>query len=885
MELIIGPAVSLLIGSIEVIDKVHKKFYFKNKGREADLRRLTKTLQFKERQLYAQNGGEIPDWFPKWKKNQIDDIKSKVDVYCCTKLEDGSLIVPTGLVPSLKAFLTDSKINLKINDTRDFESLNRRNLKGEKPRELRKPQILAIDAVANPKPENLQGVGLIEMATGCHARDTGILMYNGQVKMVQDIEVGDLLMGPDSKPRKVLSLVRGRDRMFKITPIKGEPFIVNHNHILSLQRTSLCGRKNEGQEAIMDYSDYASLKWGQKNRIGKNPIINISVADYINESKTFKHSFKLYRKSVEFNTNMSNHLIDPYILGVWLGDGSSSGSEICSMDREVYESWIEYGKTIGLQTSSRKESKASSYRLHNNGDRKNGNAFSQRLKSIGVFKNKHIPETYLLSSREDRLSLLAGLIDTDGHLHGGCYELTLLPNKLSHDIIFLARSLGYQVTSREKSSSCQTGVSGIYNRIIISGNISEIPVMVARRISASRKQAKDVSRVGFYIEEVPEDDFFGFRISGDHLYLTSDFIVHHNCGKTAFAQETIRNLGHKAIFLVPSRSILNQTLKRFKEAFGENNVKQYGDGKKNIGFVTVATYQSVYSGDAEDFADIDVMLADECHHISAETFYDVAMNKLKNASYRIGLTAHKERADGSTMLIEAACGPVIYEYSASEAIEDGYLARPTFTIYSVTETSGQWTKYKINSKTKKREATKVLPCIKYDGKDDIEAYRNWILGNDILNSFVAQITTQYVSEGKSVLILIDEKEHGDKLVQFLPDAGFVMGGGKDNEDLLKSFNARKLKILIGTSTIGEGTDTVPVDVLIQLQGGASASKTLQADGRALRNDPDPDTGIPRKPTTLIIDFDFPDCKKLHSQALSRIKMHSKIGKINRSNLE
>lgn len=509
----------VLSGSIDLIDKVNKHFYFKNTGRVSDLHRLKKTLQFKERSYASQ--GEVPDWFPQWRNKQIKDIQDKIDVYVCTKLADGSLMMPTGLVPNLKAFSIMEKFPLQITDTRDFDSLNRRNLVGESPRELRTPQILAKNAIKNPKPSDLRGVGLIEMATGI--------------------------------------------------------------------------------------------------------------------------------------------------------------------------------------------------------------------------------------------------------------------------------------------------------------------------------------------------------------------------GKTAYAQETIRELGHKAIFLVPSRSIMSQTLKRFREAFGEKNVRQYGDGQKNVGYVTVATYQSVFTGDPEDFADIDVVLMDEVHHVAAETFYDVAMVKLKNAVYRIGLTAYKERADGSTMLIEAACGNVVYSYTAAEAIRDGYLAKPTFMIYSVTKTKGNWTKYKINKTNNKREATKVLPCIEYNGKDDIEAYRNWVLGNDYLNNWVASMTAAFVAEGKSVLILVDEKEHGEKLMALIPDAGFAVGGGKDNDQLQKDFNSRKLKVLMGTSTLGEGADTVPVDVLFLLAGGASASKTIQADGRALRNDPD-ENGVPRKPTTLIIDFDFPSCDMLHGQAEKRIKIHKLIGEIHRHNL-
>ena len=83
--------------------------------------------------------------------------------------------------------------------------------------------------------------------------------------------------------------------------------------------------------------------------------------------------------------------------------------------------------------------------------------------------------------------------------------------------------------------------------------------------------------------------------------------------------------------------------------------------------------------------------------------------------------------------------------------------------------------------------------------------------------------------------------------------------------------------------MGEGADTVPVDVLIELQGGASKSKTLQADGRALRNDPD-DQGVPQKPTTIIIDFNFPNCRILQRHSSLREQLHETMGEVHKGKL-
>ncbi|HSF40303.1 MAG TPA: tape measure protein [Thermoanaerobaculia bacterium] len=76
-------------------------------------------------------------------------------------------------------------------------------------------------------------LALSQMASkGCHAKGTLIRLWNGECRKVEEVEVGDLLMGPDGLPRAVLVLARGREEMFRVLPSKGTPFVVNKNHIL-----------------------------------------------------------------------------------------------------------------------------------------------------------------------------------------------------------------------------------------------------------------------------------------------------------------------------------------------------------------------------------------------------------------------------------------------------------------------------------------------------------------------------------------------------------------------------------------------------------------------------------------------------------------------------
>src|ERR1700744_2494325 len=69
----------------------------------------------------------------------------------------------------------------------------------------------------------------------CFAKSTSILMYDGTIKLIENIEVGDLVMGDDSTPRKVLEIHSGIDELYSVNPTKGDPYIVNSQHVLCLK--------------------------------------------------------------------------------------------------------------------------------------------------------------------------------------------------------------------------------------------------------------------------------------------------------------------------------------------------------------------------------------------------------------------------------------------------------------------------------------------------------------------------------------------------------------------------------------------------------------------------------------------------------------------------
>ena len=82
----------------------------------------------------------------------------------------------------------------------------------------------------------------IQGPASCHAKGTLVLKYDGNPIKVEEVNTKTVLMGPDSKPRKVLEVHSGKDEMYRITPFTGaNPFTVNQNHIVAAKLGSMMG--------------------------------------------------------------------------------------------------------------------------------------------------------------------------------------------------------------------------------------------------------------------------------------------------------------------------------------------------------------------------------------------------------------------------------------------------------------------------------------------------------------------------------------------------------------------------------------------------------------------------------------------------------------------
>jgi len=353
----------------------------------------------------------------------------------------------------------------------------------------------------------------------CHGKGTRILMYDGSIKNVEDVKVGDLLMGNDSTPRKVLSLARGREELFKVHTDNGY-YTANRSHILSI--------KNTQKKTI------SGVKYGE--------YLNISIHEYLQLSKDAKRRLRGYRAElIEFPYKKPT--ITPYLVGAWIGDGTFKHPVITNADEELYP----YLKTqanknkLDFRVRENKSDKCNSL-IFTTGRSVKENLFRTYINTECRDKDgKRIPKELLINSKEVRRELLAGIIDTDGYYDKRVdkFEVTFKEKKLAEDLQFLCRSLGLKCTLVETEKGiASTGFKGIYYRMYLSGDFSEVPIKLSRRVPENREHRGEVNTYSFELESLGEQDYYGFELDGNHLYCLGDFTVTHN---TSTCLEIIRN--------------------------------------------------------------------------------------------------------------------------------------------------------------------------------------------------------------------------------------------------------------------------------------------------------------------------------------------------------
>lgn len=687
---------------------------------------------------------------------------------------------------------------------------------------LRDYQKQASDAAVHFFGHETKKGGLIIMPTGCHAKGTQVLMYDGSLKKVEDVRVGDTLLGVDSTPRTVLQLHNGQDDMYMITPKKGNPFVVNAGHILSLYKT------NEG---------------GKSPR--KRPRIdNISVKDYIETSKNYKHLHKLYRIGmVEFG---NPHVVcAPYLLGLYLGDGSTAGGccfNITTQREEVanYLKTFAENNGFGLRIILKKDcsNKAKTYSFSDMGSGK-PNVIHEWLRLIGLYKltsgDKYIPDVYKTASIHDRLLLLAGLLDTDAFydLHKNTYEYCTKSWKLANDIVYLCRSLGFM---------CNIGTPKVVNdtryyRMSISGDLENIPVKVSIRKGKNRKQKKSILVTGFSVQHVGMGEYYGFTLDGDNLYMDEQFFVHHNCGKSHVVADIARRLGRPVLIFCPSKEILQQNYEKLEKVQkGISSMYSASVRKKDISMVTFATIGSVMRH-IEDFDLFKYIIIDECHLCNAEGgMYETFIHRCDRKV--VGLTATPYRLTqayegGSILKFLTRTRPrlfdsVIYYCQISDILSKGYLA--DISYYDVSDKVSFDLSRVLTNSTGLDFDEKSL-------KDEMERSN---FSQDLFLWTLRVLNPKDGSARQGILVFTRYVKESEELAARLAKTGIsaaIVTGKtprRERERIITLFRKGDIKVVANAGCLSIGFDYPELDTIILARPTKSLALYYQQVGRCIR---------------------------------------------------
>lgn len=377
---------------------------------------------------------------------------------------------------------------------------------------------------------------------GCLDPETPIILWDSSIKKAKDIKVNDKLIGDDGKPRIVSKLISGKDDMYEIQNGNMDNYIVNSNHILTVYYSDHKSIfwKDSTKSWIINYFDdkskqvknksiktnesttknpfnsskltkeeaYKEIQDFSKN-ISDNNIFDINLQQYLKLSKCNRDNIKGVLNNSVIKWEEQHLDIDPYILGSWLGDGYSD------KDTENYE-------CNGLNSD--------------NNIAKNLNGFKELLKKNNLYKNKHIPQSYIFNSEENRLKLLAGMIDTNGSLKemkDNVYRYEIYQSEIRKDLLeqfrIIAGSLGFR--AKIYITKSQKNINTMYALAITGINLNKIPVKVSQK-KILEKQEEDLSRNGMIhhidVKYVGKGDFCGWEIDENERFLLADFTITHN---------------------------------------------------------------------------------------------------------------------------------------------------------------------------------------------------------------------------------------------------------------------------------------------------------------------------------------------------------------------
>lgn len=325
-------------------------------------------------------------------------------------------------------------------------------------------------------------------------------------------------------------------------------------------------------------------------------------------------------------------------------------------------------------------------------------------------------------------------------------------------------------------------------------------------------------------------------------------------GKTNIITYIIKNKEVNTLVVVPSRGLLDQMYNDLVEVLGEKKVQiiETKSLKKKLLPIRVVVINTLASLQKKGelgklIGDVDMIIFDEFHHAGAKSYTDLNL-ELGHIYYRYGFTATYMRNDSRLLDMLGVLSKELYEYPPKRGISEGTITPVELKICQIRNCKpiSNWQK----------------------------EYAAYYCGSKLILEGVMSIL-QRVPKKDQVLILVDRKDSGGKvLYDYLKKLGIsssYISGDDDKEVItqtIKNFNDLKIKVLIGSTVIGEGINIRSTDHLILARGGKSEIAITQAIGRCVRK-------FPGKTNAYVYDFNFEGTKFLSKHSRMRMDIFKK----------
>lgn len=693
-------------------------------------------------------------------------------------------------------------------------------------------------------------------------------------KKIGELKVGDYVFGSNGKPTKISGVFpQGKQKIYKFKFTSGKETLCDENHLWTFHYYG-CKSKTYSTKELLTKNIYTIDKRGVKNY------------KFINELP----------KPIEYPEKQFD--IDPYLLGVIIGDGNTTNGTVLISNPEIDKQLREF-----IDNKIDKTKYILKIDYHTNCPRIGIFLINKRLKKQSFFQkiknlkldcksiDKFIPKQYFYGSVQQRLELLRGLMDTDGC----CFKrkkhcsvtYSTSSYQLAKDIQQLVFSLG-GICRFRKSDNRKTNVG--YN------------LLIQLKVCPFNLDRKKQNWVPFIRNEhlceisyISEDYTTCIKVEAkNELYVTSDYIVTHN---TSILSLVCTILKDKNILILNGNNIILQQIYDRLISFGNTDVSwnpsKEPDYSKRIVLINTSTSDSRLNKQDDTYINflksVNAIIWDEAHHIQSVTSFEpIFYTDPEKLKYLIGYTASPFRnyndpyANADDFRTIAILGEPAFKYEMKDTIQDGNIAQPYsyFIRYNNIKKDppkqfkdNYYLQYRLNityNYNRNKAGLEMLKFLNRNGIKTLASFSNIKPGQNMMKTLKLQgINSLFICGASTIYEWVYTRRGSLKLEK---RKGSILD--------IKAALEGDYNLIFGSTTVDEGVDVDLFQAVVLFSAGKTPIAGLQRIGRAARKRKTGDN------ISFVIDFkDVGGCYIFEKQYKQRREIMEDSGIKNINNVQ